>query len=364
MELHYLRPILETSHKKYAVYLGTATSALAIACHLSSRDSRKIALPSICCVSVLHAVLLAGCKPVFVDVSSDTGLMDTNHFLSICEADPDIEAVIAVHLYGFILDMEPLLAASSKYGVSIIEDFAQCQGARYSSGQSVGSLGNFSVLSFGHTKVLDVGGGGLLLTDDVQAYKEALHISSQYVTLAPSRRSFLADSFRQSYYETWSQKEVDQLLLSRISDMAYSYQSLYLRQGSTDEFNRLITLLPGLEGCTSRRRFLWSFYYNYLSSLDGIDIPLIKDGDIPWRFTLTVSTADRDPIVSFLRSREVDVSTWYAPLFYFSENDPHVCRNYVAESFSSRVINLWLDPQTTEDQVSNTCSLIHEFFAM
>ena len=358
---HFLNSILESSKKKYSVYLGTATSALTIACQLSSRSSRKVALPSICCVSLLHSVLLAGCKPVFVDVNSDTGLMDIEHLLSLCEADLEIEAVIAVHLYGFVLDMAPLLTASRKYGFSIIEDFAQCQGSRYSNGQYVGSSGHFSVVSFGYTKVLDVGGGGLLLMDDIHAYKKALHLSKEYVCLDPVHRTFLADRFRETYYDIWSKKEIDPQSLSHIGAMAYSYQSLYLRQGTTDEFDRLLSLLPDLEKISSRRRSLWFTYFNCLKTLDVIDIPFIKEGDVPWRFTFTVSTSIRDPLVAFLRSKKVDVSTWYPPLFYFAEIDLHVCKNFKAESFSSRVVYLWLDNQTNENQVIYTSSLIREF---
>ena len=303
--------------KKYSVYLGTATAALTIACQLSSPKNRKIALPSVSCVSVLHSVLLSGCTPIFVDVSSETGLLDISHLAALCDQDPEIDAIIAVHLYGFVLDMEPLLAISRKFGLSLIEDFAQCQGSRYSNNQSVGSLGDFSIVSFGHTKILDVGGGGYLLTNNKQSYLMALGISQQYACLSQEHRSFLSDHFRQTYYQLFDQKERMKSLLTRIGDMAYSYRDLYLRQGSPEEFQHLLNRLPELDENASRRRLIWSIYYDSLKTLDCIDIPLLKDGDVPWRFTFTARKTDRDRIVTYLRSQNIDVSTWYPPLFLF-----------------------------------------------
>jgi dTDP-4-amino-4,6-dideoxygalactose transaminase len=290
--------------------------------------------------------------------------MDTASFLKLCKVDPEIEGVIAVHLYGFVLDMAPFLYAFRKYGIFIIEDFAQCQGAKYSSGQFVGSSGHFSIVSFGHTKVLDVGGGGLLLMDDIEAYKRALHISSQYVSLSRVHRSFLADSFLKSYYETWFHKDSGEVSLMRIGDMAYDYQNLYLRQGSSHEFNRLLSELPRLEECVSRRRSLWFNYYNCLKFIDALNIPPLNPGDVPWRFTFTTRNSDRDRIVSFLRSKQINVSNWYPPLYSFYPTKPDTYHNYSADSFFSRVINLWLDHQTTEAQVIHTCSILNEFFSL
>ena len=79
--------------------------------------------------------------------------------------------------------------------------------------------------------------------------------------------------------------------------------------------------------------------------------------------TFTVSTSIRDPLVAFLRSKNVDVSTWYPPLFYFAEIDLHVYKNFKAESFSSRVVNLWLDNQTNEIKQS-IHPLIREFLTL
>ena len=81
-------------------------------------------------------------------------------------------------------------------------------GIEYSNGQYVGSSGHFSVVSFGYTKVLDVGGGGLLLMDDIHAYKKALHLSKEFVCLDPVHRTFLADRFRETYYDIWSKKKL------------------------------------------------------------------------------------------------------------------------------------------------------------
>ena len=181
---------------------------------------------------------------------------------ALCDQDPEIDAIIAVHLYGFVLDMEPLLAISRRFGLSLIEDFAQCQGSRYINNQSVGSLGDFSIVSFGHTKILDVGGGGLLLTNNKQSYQKALGISRHYACLSPEHRNFLSHHFRQTYYQLFDQKERIKSLLMRIGDMAYSYRGLYLRQGSPEEFQHLLNQLPDLDHNASRRRLIWSIYYD------------------------------------------------------------------------------------------------------
>ncbi len=113
------------------------------------------------------AILRAGAEPVYCDVD-EHGLMDPGAAAEAFEAHPDISAIIPVHLYGHLADMEQLSTLAARKGVPLVEDAAQAIGARRN-GLGVGGLGHISCYSFYPTKNLGaIGDGGALVLPDKQ----------------------------------------------------------------------------------------------------------------------------------------------------------------------------------------------------
>ncbi len=116
--------------------------------------------------SVIHRL---GAKPVFVDIEADTYNLDPN--LIEAAITPKTKAIMPVHLFGQVADMDPIMAIAKKHGLKVIEDAAQAIGSEYR-GHKAGSIGDFGCFSFFPSKNLGAGGdGGIITTNDDANYE-------------------------------------------------------------------------------------------------------------------------------------------------------------------------------------------------
>jgi dTDP-4-amino-4,6-dideoxygalactose transaminase len=110
------------------------------------------------------AITRLGARPVFVDIDAHTFNLDVARVEAAIS--PRTKAIIAVHIYGQCVDMEPLLELASKHNIPVIEDTAQAIGAE-DRGRRAGSMGAIGCLSFYPSKNLGAAGdGGMLVTND------------------------------------------------------------------------------------------------------------------------------------------------------------------------------------------------------
>lgn len=108
----------------------------------------------------VHAL---GAKPVLVDCDSVSGQLDEAHLDQARSSQT--KAILASHLHGGLVPIPAVMAWANANGVFVVEDAAQCPGARIV-GRPVGSWGHIGTLSFGGSKLLSAGRGGALLTND------------------------------------------------------------------------------------------------------------------------------------------------------------------------------------------------------
>jgi dTDP-3-amino-3,4,6-trideoxy-alpha-D-glucose transaminase len=144
---------------------GTAALALIlIAAGIGPGD--EVLVPGHTFIASALGVLHAGATPVFCDVQRDTGLIDPDAAAAL--VGPRTAAVIAVHLYGQICEMDPINALAARHGLFVLEDAAQAHGATYN-GKRAGSLGSAAAFSFYPSKNLGaLGDGGAVCTGDAQ----------------------------------------------------------------------------------------------------------------------------------------------------------------------------------------------------
>ena len=150
--------------------LGVAncTDALELALHACGvRAGDTVALPSHTAYATAAAVLRLGAVPLFVDIAVDRPVIDVSALRSRLAQPPagrPVKAVIAVHLYGEVCDLQELLSVCREHGVPLIEDCAQACGSQYR-GHQVGTWGDYACFSFYPTKNLAAcGDGGALVT--------------------------------------------------------------------------------------------------------------------------------------------------------------------------------------------------------
>jgi dTDP-4-amino-4,6-dideoxygalactose transaminase len=146
----------------------SGTSALVIALRLAAGRGGTVAYPAYGCVDLAAAAERAGVKVRLYDVDPRTLSADLDSLRSALRRG--VDAVVAVHLFGYPADVPAMVSLASEFGANVIEDAAQgASGALR--GVSLGGLGPLSVLSFGRGKGTSGGNGGALLAVDAKWHR-------------------------------------------------------------------------------------------------------------------------------------------------------------------------------------------------
>src|SRR4051812_24151247 len=157
---------------RHCVGVASGTAALTIAALAAGiRPGDEVIVPAHTFIASALGLSHAGAVPVFCDVDPDTGLIDP----AAAEAAVTgrTAAILAVHLYGQMCDMDALTAVARRHGLVVLEDAAQAHGARYGDGRA-GSFGAAAAFSFYPSKNLGaLGDGGAICTDDERVAEQA-----------------------------------------------------------------------------------------------------------------------------------------------------------------------------------------------
>ena len=150
---------------RHCITVASGTEALLIALMaLDLQRGDEVITTPFTFAATAEMIVLAGCKPVFVDVEADTANIDAR--LIEAAITPRTRALMPVSLYGQVADMDNINRIAARHGLAVIEDAAQSFGARYRGRRSCG-LSTFGATSFFPSKPLGCyGDGGALFTDD------------------------------------------------------------------------------------------------------------------------------------------------------------------------------------------------------
>ena len=149
---------------KFGISTTNGTSALHVALvGAGVGPGDEVIVPSYSFIASSFCVLQAGAVPVFADVE------ENNHVISAESIEACIsartKAIVVVHLYGVMCDMDPIMEIAKKYELKVIEDCAQAHGGVYD-GKKAGTIGHFGAFSFCQSKHFTTGGeGGAVVTD-------------------------------------------------------------------------------------------------------------------------------------------------------------------------------------------------------
>jgi perosamine synthetase len=145
-----------------AVSNGTAALDIAIAA-LDIGPGDEVILPTFTIISPIMQVIRSGATPVLVDSCIDTWNMNIDQVAQ--KITSKTKAIIAVHIYGLPVDLNPLLDLCKAHNIFLIEDAAEMHGQTYF-GKKVGGFGDISTFSFYPNKHITTGEGGMILTND------------------------------------------------------------------------------------------------------------------------------------------------------------------------------------------------------
>jgi perosamine synthetase len=150
--------------RKHGIAVANGSVALdAAVAALGLGRGDEVILPTSTIISCAAAIVRAGAKPVLVDCDPRTWNMDVGQVEA--RITPRTRAIMAVHIFGLPVDMDPLLALARKHGLKLIEDAAEVIGQTYR-GRPCGSFGELSTFSFYPNKHVTTGEGGMLVADD------------------------------------------------------------------------------------------------------------------------------------------------------------------------------------------------------
>jgi len=161
---HLEQEVADLCGVRYGIGVASGTDALLLSLlALGIKPGDEVITTPFTFIATAEVVKRIGAKPVFADIQPDTYNIDPDQIAA--KITPRTVAVMPVHLYGQVADMEPIRALAQKHGLAIIEDAAQAIGARRY-GKPAGSFGDAAALSFYPTKNLGAcGDAGMVLTN-------------------------------------------------------------------------------------------------------------------------------------------------------------------------------------------------------
>lgn len=164
MTLEFEDLTLKLTGAKFAVAYSNGTTAL-YAClkALDIGPGDEVIVPNFTFIATANAVIMAGAKPIFCEVTIDTFCIDLSHAQKL--VTPRTKAIIPVHLYGQSADMDEVMDFARVAGIKVIEDAAQGVGVQFRD-RHVGTWGDLGVLSYYGNKTITCGEGGMILTND------------------------------------------------------------------------------------------------------------------------------------------------------------------------------------------------------
>lgn len=206
---------LATSSCTGALHMGLAALGIGPGDEVIMADTNWIATAA----PIVHL----GAKPVFVDILPDSWCIDPG--LAEAAITPRTKAIIAVHLYGNLCDMDRLLAIGERHGIPIIEDAAEAIGSVYH-GKRAGSMGRFGTFSFHGTKTITTGEGGMFVTNDADLYERVLTLSNHGRARGQTKQ-FWPDLVGFKYKMSNLQAAVGCAQMERIGDLIAAKQRVF-----------------------------------------------------------------------------------------------------------------------------------------
>lgn len=280
---------------KGAVSCQNGTSGLHIALELCGvTNGDEVIVPTLTFIAAVNPVNYVGANPIFMDCDH-TLTIDVIKLRDFCESQCNfidgklinkssgnhIKALIVVHVFGNIADMEEIIDIAQGYHLKVIEDATEALGSYYIqgrySGMFAGTIGDVGVYSFNGNKIITTGGGGMIVSNNEVLLKRAKHLTTQAKS---DELYFTHDEVGYNYRMTNLQAALGIAQINQLEEFINTKKNNY------DVYKQEFEKIPGLkllEFKSDIRPNYW-FYSLYLSS----DYSL-----------------NRDQIIKFLGSRGV-----------------------------------------------------------
>jgi perosamine synthetase len=310
---------ISTSSCTGAMHMGLAA--------LGVGPGDEVILGDINWIASAAPVTYLGARPVFVDVLPDSWCLDPAEVEAAIT--PRTKAIVAVHLYGNLCQLDTLARIAEANGLALIEDAAEALGSRWH-GRAAGSVGTFGTFSFHGTKTMTTGEGGMFVTRDAALFEKVLSLSN-HGRVRGQTKQFWPDMLGFKYKMSNVQAAIGCAQLERI------------------------------ETLIDRKRAIFSAYQ---SRLAGLPITMNPEPEGTrngyWMPTIVVTASvafDRSRLLEAFAREQIDGRVFFAPLSQlpmFKPQPDHV----VSYGLSPRALNLPSYHDMTEDDIDRVVRVI------
>ena len=302
-EAQYVHDCLETNwissagkyismfEEKFSAYCGArhgvACSSGTTAIHLAMTAlgigfGDEVIIPDFTLIVSANMVILAGARPVLVDVDKRTWCLDPK--LIETKITPRTKAIMAVHMYGHPCDMESIMAIARKHKLYVIEDCAEAHGAEVH-GRKVGGIGDVSCFSFYGNKILTTGEGGMVVCNDDE--------------IAKRLRLFCNQGFQEPRFVH--------------SVMGYNYRLTNVQAAIGLAQTEMV------EQKVEKKRWVGATYNELLKDWPHLTLPVEETWakNVYWMYGVVINDSlglTKDQLMSMLREKGVDTRAFFCPM--------------------------------------------------
>lgn len=237
-----------------AVSTVTGTAALHTALvELGIGPGDEVIVPDLTFIASANPVLYVGASPVLADVDEHSYTLDPARVEEL--VSERTRAIIAVHLYGHPVDMDPVLELARRHGLFVVEDATEALGSLYK-GRPCGTLGDIGCFSFNGNKVITTGGGGMLLARDLErlAHMRILTLQGR----VPGSREYIHSEVGFNYVMSNLQGALGLAQLERLNELLDARRAVAERYASG---------LEGVQGLTRGTEQQWASSNFWLNSV-------------------------------------------------------------------------------------------------
>lgn len=161
---------------EYALATSSCTGALHLGmAALGIKAGDEVIVANTNWIASVAPIVHLGAQPIFVDILPDTWCIDPAQVERAIS--PRTKAILAVHLYGNLCDMNALQGIAEKFGIALIEDAAEAVGSVYH-GKRAGSMSTFAAFSFHGTKTITTGEGGMFVTKNAELFSRVKNLNN------------------------------------------------------------------------------------------------------------------------------------------------------------------------------------------
>ena len=311
----------------YGIGVGNCTDAITIT--LKAFDigiGDEVLTTSNTAVPTVTAIVNTGASVKFVDINQYS-LIDVDKLENFISKKT--KAIVPVHLYGQMCEMDKIMEIAKKYNLKVIEDCAQSHGATYKN-KKAGSIGDAGCYSFYPTKIFGAyGDGGFITTNDEKLYDRMKRIRF----LGMEKKKMSSGHWNGKYYA------VEHGTNSRLDEV---HAAILLKK------------LPYLDEWINRRRQIAKRYNEELKSLD-IELPLEHPDNKHAYYIFVVAHPERDRIMSDLSKSDIHLNISYPwPIHIMDAYKHFVCSSCTClkktEEAANKIFSLPMYPTLTDDE--------------